>query len=263
LKIKKENYKLNPRGKLIKNTFIIIFFIFLWCSPSFTETIHETINIASGTEYETPVTIIKTGIKKPVAMIISGTHGNEPAGIAAGKILEEEINIKRGTLLILPQANILACQNKTRNYPQGINLNRVYPGNQQGNMVEVIAAEIYNLMKLYDIDLLLDLHESREFYKINPLNYGQTLVLDCFEDTFMKICLSVAGKLNEKIVKSIEKYEVFAKPIEGSATYAASCLLKIPAITFETCKKLSLQRRIEMQKQFVKLVLAEFNFFMD
>jgi len=111
----------------------------------------------------------------------------EKAGIKATEYLKENINIKKGTLIILPRANIFACEENVRCFPPEINLNRVYPGNPQGNSIEKLASGIFNLMKRYDIGLLVDLHESVEFYKKNPKNYGQTVVIDSDDDIVISI----------------------------------------------------------------------------
>jgi predicted deacylase len=148
----------------IRKYFRIIFIaliLFLFCFPQ-TALLQTTSveYICAGTDYETPVFIIKTDYKEPTIMIVAGTHGNEKAGIKATEYLKDNLSIERGTLVIIPRANILACEENVRCFPPEINLNRVYPGNPQGNSVEKLASEIFNLMKRYNIELLVDLHES-------------------------------------------------------------------------------------------------------
>lgn len=247
---------MNFQKKITKTIILTIALIILSVSIAFAEMTQETKFIRRETDFETPVYIFKTSIETPVVLIIAGTHGNEPAGITATKILKNNLKISKGTLLIIPNANILACKKEMRSYPNGINLNRVYPGNEKGNEVEKIAFEIFNIMKKYHVDFLLDLHESREFYKINSQNYGQTIVLDCCDNNMLQMCSSIADQINEEIDDQQEKFEVLVKPIKGCATYAASCQLNIPAFTFETCKKLSLEKRVETQIRLVQIVLS-------
>jgi len=147
---------------------ILLFFCFPQTASLQTTSVEY---ICVGTDYETPAYIIKTDYKEPTIMIVAGTHGNEKAGIQATENLKNDLHIKRGTLIIIPKANILACEENVRCFPSEINLNRVYPGNPQGNSVEKIAYEIFNLMKKYDIGLLVDLHESIEFYKKNSYRF--------------------------------------------------------------------------------------------
>ncbi len=215
--------------------------------------------ISAGTDYETPVYIIKTDCKEPTIMIVAGTHGNEKAGIKATEYLKENINIKKGTLIILPRANIFACEENVRCFPPEINLNRVYPGNPQGNSIEKLASGIFNLMKRYDIGLLVDLHESVEFYKKNPKNYGQTVVIDSDDDCLFELSSFLVEEMNKGINEDSNKYQVLVDPVKGSTAYCAYYQLGIPALTFETCRKLPLSFRIEEQIKFVKIILSKWN----
>ncbi|MDD5015088.1 MAG: succinylglutamate desuccinylase/aspartoacylase family protein [Atribacterota bacterium] len=249
---------------MIKNRTLVFFFIIsillLICFPQ--AALPQTISIeyiCAGTDYETPVYIIETDYKEPIIMTIAGTHGNEKASIKAAEYLKDNIKIEKGTLIILPRANILACAKNLRCFPPDINLNRVYPGNPQGNSVEKLAYEIFNLMKKYDIGLLLDLHESIEFYKKNPQNYGQTLVIDSDEDYLQSLSSFIVGEMNKDIVEDSNKYQVLLDPVKGSTAYSANHQLGIPALTFETCRKLPLSFRINEHIKFLKIILYKWN----
>jgi hypothetical protein len=247
----------------IKKYFRIIFvalLLLLFCFPQ-TALLQTTSveYICGGTDYETPVYVIKTDYKKPAIMIVAGIHGNEKAGIKAAEYLKDNLHIERGTLIIIPKANILACEENVRCFPPEINLNRVYPGNPQGNSVEKLAYEIFSLMKKYDIALLVDLHESIEFYRKNPKNYGQTVVIDSGDDYLFELSSFLVEKMNKSIVEDGNKYQVLVNPVKGSTAYSAHHQLGIPALTFETCRKLPLSLRIEEQIKFVKIILFKWN----
>ncbi len=215
--------------------------------------------ICAGTDYETPVYIIKTDYKEPLIMIVAGTHGNEKAGIKAAEYLKDNLHIERGTLMIIPKANILAYEKCVRYFPPEINLNRVYPGNPQGNSIEKLAYEIFNLMKRYDIVLLVDLHESIEFYNKNPKNYGQTVVIDSNNDYLFELGTFLVEEMNKGIIEDSNKYQVLVDPIKGSTAYSAHHQLGIPAITFETCRKLPLSFRIDEHLRFIKIILFKWD----
>jgi len=217
--------------------------------------------ICAETDYETPVFIIRTDSKEPTIMIVAGTHGNEKASIKAAEYLKDNLYIERGTLIIIPRANILACEKNLRCFPAEINLNRVYPGNPQGNSIEKLAFGIFNLMKRYDIGLLVDLHESIEFYRKNPKNYGQTVVIDSDDNCLLELSSFLVEEMNKEISEDSNKYQVLVDPVKGSTAYCAYHQLGIPALTFETCRKLPLSFRIEEQIKFVKLILSKWNMF--
>ena len=148
--------KNRPQTHFFKIIFIISILL-LFCFPQTALLQTASVEyICAGTDYETPVYIIKTDYKKPAIMIVAGTHGNEKAGIKAAEYLKDNLHIERGTLIIIPKANILACEENIRCFPPEINLNRVYPGNPQGNPVEKLAYEIFNLIKKYDVGLLVE-----------------------------------------------------------------------------------------------------------
>ena len=247
----------------IRKYFRIIFIVlilFIFCFPQTALLQTTSIEyICAETDYETPVFIIRTDSKEPTIMIVAGTHGNEKAGIKAAEYLKDNLHIERGTLIIIPRANILACEENVRCFPAEINLNRVYPGNPQGNSIEKVASEIFNLMKRYDIGLLVDLHESIEFYRKNPKNYGQTVVIDSDDNCLLELSSFLVEEMNRGINEDSNKYQVLVDPVKGSTAYCAYSQLDIPALTFETCRKLPLSFRIEEQIKFVKIILSKWN----
>ncbi len=256
-----KTFKLLTRKYFLKLIFIVFILIFIYFPQIVLPQTTSVEYICTGTDYETPVYIIQTDCRTPTIMILAGTHGNEIAGIEATQYLKDNINIKKGTLIIIPRTNILACKKGLRNFPQDINLNRVYPGNPQGNSVEKLAYEIFVLMKNYNIDLLVDLHESIEFYKKNPKNYGQTIVIDSNDDYLFNLSSSIVEEMNEGIIDNNNKYQVLVQPIEGSAAYMAHYQLNIPAMTFETCRKLPLSLRIEEHIRLIKIILFRWDMF--
>ena len=247
----------------IRKYFRIIFIVSIllfFCLPQTASLQTTSIEyICAGTDYETPVYILKTNYKEPTIMIISGTHGDEKAGIQATQYLKDNIKTEKGTLIIIPRANILACEKNVRNFPSDINLNRAYPGNPESNSVGKLAYEIFNLMKKYDVDLLIDLHESIEFYKRNPENYGQTLVIDSDDDCLFELSSFLVEEMNKGIIEDGNKYQVLVDPIKGSTAYCAHHQFGIPALTFETCRKLPLSFRIDEHIKFLKIVLYKWN----
>jgi len=269
---KKEAGRMNPpptgNKKMTKNRpsthflklILIISILLFFCFPQTALLQTASVEyICVGTDYETPVYIIKTDSKEPRIMIVAGTHGNEKAGIQATEYVKDNLHIERGTLIIIPKANILACEENVRCFPSEINLNRVYPGNPQGNSIEKLASEIFNLMKKYDIGLLVDLHESIEFYKKNPKNYGQTVVIDSDDDCLFELGSFLVEEMNKGINGDSNKYQVLVDPVKGSTAYCAYHQIGIPALTFETCRKLPLSFRIEEQIRFVKIILSKWN----
>jgi len=136
------------------------------------------------------------GSGRPKVCILSIVHGNEICGLSAVEDIKKipEGNIK-GTLNLI-RANLEA--NKENKRFVEINLNRVFPGKQDGKLEEQIAYDISNYMA--DCDYLLDLHSSSE-------------------DTPPFAIVSEDTEEHYKLasVMGLGKYVVLGKVIEGSS----------------------------------------------
>lgn len=117
-----------------------------------------------------PITVIKNGTG-PTILFTSGVHGDEYEGpIAlmklARRLSPENIN---GRVLILPGLNLPALQAGTRLSPiDGKDLNRVFPGNPQGTISQIIAHYL-NEKILPFCDAVIDLHSGG--YSLNFVPY--------------------------------------------------------------------------------------------
>lgn len=125
-----------------------------------------------------PLVSIRNGVG-PTVLLMSGTHGDEYEGQVTltrliQKLEPEEIS---GQIIILPMANYPAAQAGLRTSPiDGANLNRIYPGNAQGSVSEVIAHFIET--ELFSrADVVLDLHSGG-----SSLNYLPSTVTLAAED---------------------------------------------------------------------------------
>jgi predicted deacylase len=96
------------------------------------------------------------GEGSPVVGIIGLVHGNEPCGGFAIDSLEG-IKPKKGTLILI-KANLEAAKLNQRSVE--INLNRSFPGKEDGKLEEKIAYELFPFMKM--CDYLLDIHSTSE-----------------------------------------------------------------------------------------------------
>jgi len=94
---------------------------------------------------------------------------------------------------------------------------------------------------------------------VNPNNYGQTVVIDSNDDYLFELSSFLVEEMNKGIVEDSNKYQVLVDPVKGSTAYCAHHQLGIPALTFETCRKLPLSFRIEEHLRFIKLVLFKWN----
>jgi hypothetical protein len=134
-------------------------------------------------------------------MLLGGVHGNEPGGWLAGDELTAW-QPSRGSLLVLPRANVLAIRALERTFPELGDLNRLYPGNPDGAPMARMAEAIVALARAHQVDLLIDMHESWAFYGERSQNgtayLGQTITSGAGPAS-ARLAESLARAVNERI----------------------------------------------------------------
>lgn len=108
-----------------------------------------------------PITVIRNG-EGPTLVLAGGNHGDEYEGqIAISRLVQEiEPNQIRGRLILLPMLNFPAAQAGTRISPiDDGNLNRLFPGDPNGNPSEMIA-HYYEEVLMSLADYAVDLHSG-------------------------------------------------------------------------------------------------------
>ncbi len=230
----------------------LLFIALLWSVSARAETLHSGVLMA-GTRYQTPY-FVKTGEEAgPTIVVIGGLHGDEPAGYLAARELRKW-NVARGKLVLLPDANRVAIEAKRRFV--GRNMNRLFPGKKNGDAIEKLAFEIWELVKQSKPDLVLTLHESRGFHADDPKRYGQTFTYDFPELTprFER----VAARVNAGISPPKHQFLQFVDAFPTCPTYVSWRYLKAPATSIETAKPLPLSVRIGYQLAGLRGFFAEF-----
>ena len=195
-----------------------------------------------GTPYATTY-YVKTGEQPgPTIFVMGGCHGDEPAGyLAADKIAKWRVT--RGTLWVLPRAHKQAIARKMRGYPG--NMNNMFPGKADGTDMEKLANGIWRTIVAAKPDVLISLHESRDFHARDSSRYGQTLSFD-----FPKLVPTMQKALdrtNPDIAPKLHKFLNFVKPFPHCPTYNCWTQLRVPATAIETSKTLPLLLRVRYQ----------------
>lgn len=199
---------------------------------------------------------VKGDQKNPTIIINAGIHGDESAAQAAAlKLLKAEVN--NGRLVIIPKANPEAISRNLRNFPENSLLNRSFPGNPAGNSAEKRAAKLFSLIKDFSPSLVIDLHESEDYNRLDKNYVGQTLIIYPEENFVWKSSL-ILEEINSKIKTTKEKFSLLTPPKRGSLSFAVGKELAVPAVTLETCMKLSFSKRVEYQLELIT-ALVEIN----
>jgi uncharacterized protein len=103
--------------------------------------------------------------------IVTGTHGDELEGqyvcFELIRRLKENIAYLNGTVEIYPALNPLGLDSVKRGYPTfDLDMNRIFPGDPQGHLIESIAYQIVQDLK--GADMVIDIHSSNIFLREMP-----------------------------------------------------------------------------------------------
>lgn len=118
---------------------------------------------------QVPLAVIANGTG-PTVVLEGGNHGDEYEGpIVIGEIARElDPAAIQGRLILMPANNVHAVRAAKRTSPvDGLNFNRVWPGDGMGTMTQQIAAYISH--KIFPLaDAFLDLHSGGSSLDILP-----------------------------------------------------------------------------------------------
>lgn len=103
--------------------------------------------------------------------IVTGTHGDELEGqyvcYLISRMVSENIEKLHGTVDIYPALNPLGIDSMQRGVPAfDLDMNRIFPGNADGSMMEKVAHDIYT--DLCGSDMVIDIHSSNIFLREIP-----------------------------------------------------------------------------------------------
>lgn len=123
--------------------------------------------------------------------IVTGTHGDELEGqyvaYMVAQRIKEHPEYLNGIVDIYPATNPLGIDSIQRGIPTfDLDMNRVFPGNSHGTMVDIVACDIVE--SLEGSDLVLDMHASNIFLTEIP----QARINENMGDSL----LPIAEKLN-------------------------------------------------------------------
>ncbi|HET8737518.1 MAG TPA: succinylglutamate desuccinylase/aspartoacylase family protein [Pricia sp.] len=96
------------------------------------------------TKVQVPIVIERGKKDGPTLLLIGGIHGNEINGIEiVRQLVAKEYNKpQQGMVICIPVANVFGFLNQTRQFPDGRDLNRVFPGSPRGSLASRFAYHI-------------------------------------------------------------------------------------------------------------------------
>ncbi|WP_240642043.1 succinylglutamate desuccinylase/aspartoacylase family protein [Nonlabens xiamenensis] len=113
----------------------------------------------TSTSVEVPVIIERSKKAGPVVLLTGGIHGDEINGTeVVRQIISKKLNKPAvGMIIAIPVLNIFGFLNNQREFPDGRDLNRVFPGTKSGALASRFAYHITKEL-LPHVDLIMDFH---------------------------------------------------------------------------------------------------------
>ncbi|MBN2636480.1 MAG: succinylglutamate desuccinylase/aspartoacylase family protein [Prolixibacteraceae bacterium] len=108
---------------------------------------------------EIPVIVERAHDDGPALLLNAGIHGNELNGVEIVRELLARKYTKPecGMVISIPTLNIFGFINQTREFPDGKDLNRVFPGSPKGSLASLLAFHVMNEI-IPHIDYCIDFH---------------------------------------------------------------------------------------------------------
>ncbi|MCC5924552.1 MAG: succinylglutamate desuccinylase/aspartoacylase family protein [Crocinitomicaceae bacterium] len=151
----------------------------------------EVAKLHTNTPIQVPVIVQHAKKDGPVLLLLAGSHGDEVNGTEiVRQIIKKGWNKPAfGTVICIPVFNIFAFLNFTREFPDGRDLNRSFPGTKNGSLASQFA---YHFMKdiATNVDVIIDFHTGA----VQRNNFPQT-------------------RCDFKEKRSLELCEIFGAPI--------------------------------------------------
>jgi hypothetical protein len=205
----------------------------------------------------------------PTALIQAGIHGDEIAGVhALEELLEDGLRPTRGRLLVVPVMNPAAYRARARTGApraisdadrwDGLDLNRQFPGDAAApDRERRLARRFMDLVLEERPGLVCTLHESQKRYHpdVKP-SFGQTLVYGV--EPMPEVIARTVARLNARIRSEDERWAPQHYPVATSSTEVIVDAIGCVGICVETWMGLDLARRVEMQREVVRVLLDEF-----
>lgn len=111
------------------------------------------------TTVNVPVIIERSTNPGPVVLLLAGIHGDETNGVGIiREIISQKINKpKNGTIICIPVFNIFGYLIQTREFPDGRDLNRMFPGSVTGSLASQFAYQFTKEIAP-NVDYVIDFH---------------------------------------------------------------------------------------------------------
>lgn len=147
------------------------------------ETIQLQMDIArlnTRSKIDIPVIVSRGKNPGPTLLLLGGIHGDETNGVEIVRqiIANNYHKPTAGTVICIPLLNVFGFLNNAREFPDGRDLNRVFPGSKNGSLASRFANFVMEKV-IPDVDYCIDYHTGAA----QRFNYPQIRVDGLDEET--------------------------------------------------------------------------------
>ncbi len=193
----------------------------------------EIARLHTTTKLKIPVIVQRSKIDGPVVLFSAGIHGDEINGVeVVRQLLIQKINKpKIGTIICIPIVNMFGFVNKSREFPDGRDLNRVFPGSKTGSLASRFAQHILaEIMPV--VDYAIDFHAggasrfNAPQIRIAPNNPELKKLADVFDAPYTLYSKNISGSFRN----SSEKMNVKMLLFEGGKSLDINKYIALEAV---------------------------------
>ena len=171
---------------------------------------------------DVPVIIERSKKPGPTVLITAGIHGDEINGVEiVRQIIAKGINKpKKGTIICIPVINVFGFIHMDREFPDGRDLNRVFPGGKGGSLASRVAHKLMTEIVPY-ADLILDFHTggADRFNAAQIRIVKNEVVLDELAQIFGAPVIYYSKNLNKSFRNSCYKLGIPMLLFEGGKSF--------------------------------------------
>ncbi|WP_411893180.1 succinylglutamate desuccinylase/aspartoacylase family protein [Winogradskyella sp. A2] len=171
---------------------------------------------------DVPVIIERSKKPGPTVLITAGIHGDEVNGVEiVRQIIAKGINKpKNGTIICIPVINVFGFIHMDREFPDGRDLNRVFPGGKSGSLASRVANKLMTEIVPH-ADLILDFHTggADRFNAAQIRIVKNEVVLDELAEIFGAPIIYYSKNLNKSFRHTCYKLGIPMLLFEGGKSF--------------------------------------------
>lgn len=168
------------------------------------------------TEMEIPVIVSRSIHDGPTVLLTAGLHGDELTGIEiVRQVIRRGIHLPQaGTIICIPIINVFGFVNQSRQFPDGRDLNRVFPGTASGSLAGRFAYHLMNDIVPH-VDYVIDFHAggmsrfNASQIRIAPGNSELENLANAFQPPFILYSDNIDGSFRKSCDEMGVKYLLF------------------------------------------------------